>query len=69
MFPDVKNATEKSFVHCISGMEFAYNLYDVTLELLEICDAFPVRTLAEEEELLLSLLLLLFLLLSVLQLL
>ena len=33
VFPDVKNATHKSFVQCISGMEFAYNLYDVTLEL------------------------------------
>ena len=33
VFPDVKNATDKSFVQCISGMEFAYNLYDVTLEL------------------------------------
>ena len=33
LFPDVKNATDKSFVQCISGMEFAYNLYDVTLEL------------------------------------
>ena len=37
-------------------MEFAYNLCDVTLELnssvvlQEICDAFPDRTLAEEEE-------------------
>ena len=37
-------------------MDFAYNLYDVTLELnfslilQEICDAFPDRTLAEEEE-------------------
>ena len=56
VFPDVKNATDKSFVQCISGMEFAYNLYDVTLELnfsfilQEICDAFPDRTLAEEEE-------------------
>ena len=56
MFPDVKNATDKSFVQCIPGMEFAYNLYDVTLELnfsvilQEICDAFPDRTLAEEEE-------------------
>ena len=56
MLPDVKNATDKSFVQCISGMEFAYNLYDVTLELSfsvilqEICDAFPDRTLAEEEE-------------------
>ena len=52
----MKNATDKSFVQCISGMEFAYNLYDVTLELnfsvilQEICDAFPDRTLAEEEE-------------------
>ena len=52
MFPDVKNATDKSFVQCISGIEFAYYLYDVTLELnfsvilQEICDA----TLAEEEE-------------------
>ena len=26
VFPDVKNATDKSFVQCISGMEFAYNL-------------------------------------------
>ena len=56
VFPDVKNATDKSFVQCISGMEFAYNLYDVTLELnfsvtlQEICDAFPDRILAEEEE-------------------
>ena len=56
MFPDVKNATDKSFVQCISGMEFAYNFYDVTLELnfsvilREICDAFPDRTFAEEEE-------------------
>ena len=50
VFSDVKNATDKSFVQCISGMEFAYNLYDVTLELKEICDAFPDRTLAEEEE-------------------
>ena len=33
VFPDVKNTTDKSFVQCISGMEFAYNLYDVTLEL------------------------------------
>ena len=33
VFPDVKNATDKRFVQCISGMEFAYNLYDVTLEL------------------------------------
>ena len=55
-FPDVKNATDKSFVQCISGMEFTYNLYDVTLELnftvilQEICDAFPDRTLAEEKE-------------------
>ena len=38
------------------SMEFAYNLYDVTLELnfsvifQEVCDAFPDRTLAEEEE-------------------
>ena len=54
--PDVKNATDKSFVQCISGMEIAYNLYDVTLELnfsvilREICDAFSDRTLAEEEE-------------------
>ena len=54
MFPDVKDATDRSFVQCISGMEFAYNLYDVTLELnfsvilQEICDAFPDRTLAEE---------------------
>ena len=37
-------------------MEFAYTLYDVTLELKfsvilqEICDAFPDRPLAEEEE-------------------
>ena len=37
-------------------MEFAYNLYDITLELnfsvilQKICDAFPDRTLAEEEE-------------------
>ena len=29
VFPDVKNATDKSFVQCISGMEFAYNLYDL----------------------------------------
>ena len=56
MFPDVKNATDISFVRCTSGMEFAYNLYDVTLELKfsvilqEICDAFSDRTLAEEEE-------------------
>ena len=56
MFPDFKNATDKSCVQCISGMEFAYNLYDVTLELnfsvisQEVCDAFPDRTLAEEEE-------------------
>ena len=56
MFPDVKHATDKSFVQYTSGMEFAYNLYDVTLELnfsvilQEICDAFPDRTLAEEEE-------------------
>ena len=56
VFPDVNNATSKSFVQCISGMEFAYNLYDVTLELnfsvmlQEICDAFPDRNLAEEEE-------------------
>ena len=56
MFPDVKNATDKSFVQCVSGMEFSYNLYDVTLEvnfsviLQEICDAFPDRTLAEKEE-------------------
>ena len=35
MFPDVKNAKDKSFVQCISGMEFAHNLYDVTLELKE----------------------------------
>ena len=54
MFPDVKNATDKNFVQCIPGKEFAYNLYDVTLELnfsvilQEICDAFPDRTLAEE---------------------
>ena len=52
----LKNANDKSFVQCISGMEFAYNLYDVTLELnlsvilQEICDAFPDRTLAEEVE-------------------
>ena len=38
------------------GMEFAYNLYDVTLELnfrvilQEICDTFPDRSLVEEEE-------------------
>ena len=56
VFPDVKNATDESFVQCISGMEFAYNLYDVTLGLnftvisQEICDAFPDRTLAEEED-------------------
>ena len=56
VFPDVKNAADKSFVQCISGIEFAYNLYDVTLEsnfsviLQEICDAFPDRTLAEEEK-------------------
>ena len=56
VFLDVKNATDKSFVQCISGIEFAYDLYDVTLELnfsvilQEICDAFPDRTLAEEEE-------------------
>ena len=49
MFSDVKNATDKSFVQCISGMEFAYNLYDVTLELnfsvilQEICDALQKR--------------------------
>ena len=46
VFPEVKNATDKSFVQCISGTEFAYNLYNVTLELnfsailQEICDAF-----------------------------
>ena len=56
VFPDIKNATDKSFVQCISGMEFAYNLYDVTLDLnfsvilQEVCDAFPDRTLAEEKE-------------------
>ena len=56
MFPDVKSAANKSFVQCISSMEFAYTLYDVTLELKfsvilqEICDAFPDRPLAEEEE-------------------
>ena len=56
MFPDVKNATDKSYVQWISGMEFVYNLYNVTLELnfsvimQEICDAFPDRTLAKEEE-------------------
>ena len=56
MFPDVENAIDKSFVRCISGMEFAYNLYDVTLELnfsvilQEIFDSFPDRTLAEVEE-------------------
>ena len=33
VFRDVKNATDKSFVQCISGMGFAYNLYDVTLDL------------------------------------
>ena len=56
VFPDLKNAIDKSFVQCILGMEFAYNPYDVTLELnfslilQEICDAFPDRTLAEDEE-------------------
>ena len=56
MFPDVKNATDKSFVLCISGMEFAQNLYDVTLELnfgvilQEISEAFPERTFAEEKK-------------------
>ena len=56
VFPDVKNATDESFVQCISGIESAYNLYDVTFELnfsvilQEICDAFPDRTLAVEEE-------------------
>ena len=57
VFPDLKNATEqKNFVQCISGMEFAYNLYDVTVELnfsvilQEICDALSDSTLATEEE-------------------
>ena len=56
VFPDVQNATDKSSVQCISGMEFAYNLYDVTLELnfgvilQEICDAFSDRTLKCTED-------------------
>ena len=56
VFPDVKNATDKSVVRCISGMKFAYNLYDVTLELnfsvtLQVVrDAIADRTFAEEEE-------------------
>ena len=33
VFPDVKNATDKSFVQCILGMDIANNLYNVTLEL------------------------------------
>ena len=43
-------------MHFSAFSAFAYNLYDVTLELnfsiilQEICDAFPDRTLAEEEE-------------------
>ena len=55
VFPYVKNATDKSFVQCISGVEFAYNLYDVTLELnfsiilQEICDAFQTEFLQKRE--------------------
>ena len=56
VIPDVKGATDKRFVQCISGMEFGYNFYDVTLVLnssvilQEICDTFPDRTLTEAEE-------------------
>ena len=56
VFPNVKHATDKSLVQYISGMESAYNFYDVTLEsnfgaiFQDVCDAFPDRTLAEEEE-------------------
>ena len=31
VFLNVKNATDKCLVQCISGMEFAYSFYDVTL--------------------------------------
>ena len=52
MFPDVKYTTDKTFVQRISGMEFAYNLYELNFSVIlqKICDAFPNRTLAEEDE-------------------
>ena len=57
MFPDVKNATDESFVQCISGMELAYNLHDVTLELnfsvilQEICNAPQTELLQKRKKL------------------